>query len=265
MDDGSVDVKHIIDKGEALLAVTGIRRVIDASSQEVPTEQVKESRAMAKTIRGLAKSLVMGEVPPPGKVGSKSYKRLLDELTQSIDVDAMHDQVRSGDLALAWVTAATRGYAFLQSALPKNLYNTQVSTMNLDVNDVDLWNFEELLDLIDQPLRLFNMIATGEIRLSQVQAVRMVYPTLCLCVDESIVDAITDQLVKDKEFELPVSVEFGVATWRGSPITSVPWQSAYAVPAAVRQPSPSAAKSPLAAEAASSTEASLYKAAGLKP
>jgi len=262
--DGEVNTKHVIDKGEALLAVTGIRRVIDRDMTPIDATKLRESRSLYKQCRDLAKSLVLDELGPPAMTGTGSYRKLLDELTQPLDVDAMHDLVRSGDTSLAYVTAASNAYSYLQAKQPKSLFNSQVSTTNLEPSVVELWTFDETFDLIDNPLSVFNRIATGEIVLSQVECIRTCFPTLATAIDECLQDAITDQLVKSKNFELPVSVEFGVATWRGKPVTSVPWQNAYNIPAAVRQPSPSEAKSPLAQESESNTEQSLYKAAGLK-
>lgn len=270
IDQVDTDVKpNVIDPGESLLCVTGVRPVVTKKVETIDAQQRKQARQLPQVLQKLSRQLINDELTAPGQIEPYSYNDLLDALTTGLDEQQLADMVdtiRSGDLGLAYTTVAHRAVQYLQAVLPKSIYQTQASAQNLQISDPDWWGFQEQYELLDNPLSVFDLMASGELRPSHVHCLRTVYPTLGVAIDDALDDAIATEVGRKKSFELPLYVDFGVATWRGDPPSPAPYQNAYAQQQAVKdaQPSSPESKSPLAAEAETSTEAALYKSAGLK-
>jgi hypothetical protein len=83
---------------------------------------------------------------------------------------------------------------------------------------VSVWKFFSALEVLNDPLRVFPLIATGAILKSQVDAMREIYPTLSKEIDAAVYQAIAKKSAASgvrNPFRLPPRAELGVAVWLG--------------------------------------------------
>lgn len=258
-----------VDTGEALLAVVGVEPIISHEVERITAPQRHAAVNILKTLRILARAVINGThvATPPRR--DMSYQSVLRDLTKPFDqeqVERMLAVVGDADVGMAFLTVSHNAFQYLQATLPVSVYQTQASAQNLAVSDPDWWAWQVRYETLDNPLSVFAAIADGSLLPSQVECLKTIYPTLGSAIDHAITDAITDAIALKRSFELPLGAEFGVATWRGDPVSAEPYQDAYVTPAETRQLQPDPGKqSPLAASSLSSAEAATYRSAGVKP
>ena len=237
-----------IDPGEVIIAIVGMRSVVSRSVEKPTQAQLNAIADFPLKIQRLAKKLTAGTLPEKDELPPSKYDEILTDLTMPFDEAQIEKTLGKfpGDAEsmMAAMTVASNGFALLAGVLPKSVYQSVSSTVNLAISDPQWWTFQETFALLNNPLLSFNDICTGEILPSQVTALREIFPTISKAIDVAINAATSEELAKVKSFELPVHVEFGVANWFRTPIDVAPYAASYNMADNKRNitPSPSTAQ-----------------------
>lgn len=206
---------------EVCLAVIGIQPVISRAVDRVSRAQFLEMANFPATLVKMAKSLChdgMVELP----LTHRNYRTMLKELAEPIGMDQVEAMVQAfpaeeHDLAAAFVAFSGQLVQQLQELYPKSQSQSIAGPRQLVPNDVAIWKFVNLLEVVDDPLRVFNLMGTGSLLKTQVQAIRLVYPTLAKAIDTAIDETVTDERAVKKSYELAPRAEIGVRAWKGVP------------------------------------------------
>jgi len=254
-----------IDPGEALYCMTGLGPMLN--DERISAGQVRDALSIGPSVERLARRLVRGESFESAPRSNHSYKTMLDRLTSGLtdlQTATALSKVPDAHVAMAWLHVSKQVYDFLSARFPKVPYVGVVSTVNLEPSDTEWWEFQDTFTLLNDPLSVFLSISDGSVLPSEIAMLELLVPSVLEAIRLAVDAALTVELSRLKSFELPVSVEFGVATLRGAPIEATPYQDAYIVQSATRDiaPTPSKAKSPLAAESESGVERALFHSVG---
>jgi hypothetical protein len=207
----------VIDRGEALLAVVGMRSVVDRSLKYITLEQRERARRLETRVQLLAAQLVNGTLTGAEPPAAVEYDDLLAKLTEPPTPEELEQMIRSlpgedHDDAAAFLDAAGRCYRYLQANLPIMVKRNLLGAENLRPSDLALTTFEFLLEVIDQPMAAFDLMSAGALLRSQGDALKACYPTL----HQSMVDAISGRLAGN-EYD-------GVVCLSLSALTGAPYQ-----------------------------------------
>lgn len=208
---------QVIDRGEALLAIVGMRPVLDRSLTYITVEQRERARRIQTRVELLAAQLINGTLSGDDAPTPVDYDDLLFKLTEPPTPEELEKMIRSlpgedHDDASAFLAAAGNAYRYLQANLPIVVKRNLLGAENLPPSDLALTTFEFLLEVIDKPLATFDIMATGALLRSQGNALKACYPTL----HQAMVQAISGRL-GGNEYD-------GVACLSLSALTGAPYQ-----------------------------------------
>jgi hypothetical protein len=229
-----------IDHVESLLAVVGVRHLVSKEVPFVTKAQTLEATRMSATIEREARAVVRGEFEAV-KLYSVDYdatlRDLYDEWTpKQIEKVVKSLETNAPDMDVAFQAKAKEVLDYLGGIFPRAQYTTFIGSSNVVPNDMAIYAFESVLEVLDEPARIFSFMATGAITKRQVDAFREVYPTIGKAIDEALRDAAADEKAKHPSFELDPTTELGVQRWMGQP--AVPPATAALLQAAVPKPKP---------------------------
>jgi hypothetical protein len=100
---------------------------------------------------------------------------------------------------------------------PISQYQTIAGSTNLQPTDMKKFKFKSVLEMVNEPLRVFELMSTGALLKSQAHAVRTVYPTLSACIDAALMNETVSAKAAKASFELPPRAEYGVKNWLQKP------------------------------------------------
>lgn len=212
-----------VNPGELALATIGVSAIIDGTVPKMGIERQREALGIPNKLQKLAADVVDGQIKRPPMPRAHSYRKLLDRFAQGLQpqhvqelIDAFpHD---ASDMSGAFVLCAQAALQHLQKMFPMSVYSTFTGPQNLTPDDVSVWRFFSQLEVLNDPLRVFPLIATGALLKSQVDGMREIYPTLSREIDTAIYGAIAKKSAgagMRKPFRLSPRAELGVAVWLG--------------------------------------------------
>lgn len=207
----------MIDRGEALVAVVGMRRVIDRSLKYITIEDRERAVRLEAKIDTLAAQLVNGTLPESDPGSPADYDDLLTNLSEPPTVDQLEVMISSlpgedHDDAAAFLAVAGGCWKYLQASLPIVVKRSLYGAQNLPPSGVALTTFEFLLQVIDDPLCVFELMSTGALLRSQGAAVLGCFPS----IHGAIVQAVTERMLGD-ETDGPIAMAL-------SALTGMPYQ-----------------------------------------
>jgi hypothetical protein len=209
---------------EACMAVIGLRTIISRKTERITRATLDRIDGIPKEVNRLARQLVRDELTDTW-YSDLNYKATLSDLARGIDVqqvqdmaDQFPDEYRAVGHALS--LAASQVIADLQKLVPTSVYQTVTGQTSLLPDDMRLWKFVSVLEVLDNPLMVFALMNTGALLRSQAHAVRVVYPTLSAAIDAALFDATVKAKAARKGFELAPRAEVGVKAWMGQPPVS---------------------------------------------
>lgn len=243
----------MIDPGELALATIGVSAIIDGDIPRMGIERQREAYAIPAKLERLAADVVDGDIKRPPMPRPHSYRKLLDHFAKGLQPDQVQSLIAAfphdaSAMSGSFLLCAQNALEHLKKMFPMSVYTTFTGPQNLTPDDVSVWRFFSQLEVLDDPLRVFPLIATGAILKSQVDAVREIYPTLSGQkgstdgIDAAIYAAIAKRSAaapKSKPFRLPPRAELGVAVWLGRRL--VPHQKPDAGPQTPAAPGPQSA------------------------
>lgn len=223
----------MIDKGEVALATIGIVNVIGDTVPKVGKLRLSEMANYERHMNQLATKVVKGELEFTPMDRPHSYDKLLkviSELPRSVNVDAWIDQfdVVDGDLATKFAIAAQHALTDLAAVFPRQTYTTLTGPKALTPPTTQLFQFYSVLDIVNDPVRVYPLIAVGGISPRQRDALKLVFPGISAAVDNSFfgVDGAVIKATAAKtspetgysSFQVPQKAAYGLATWQGKRI-----------------------------------------------
>lgn len=188
------EIPEAVEPGEAMLAVVGLRPLLEKTAARIPADDWKIIYGIAKKCDSLARDLVDGSLKssqPP----SIDYDGLLDAFTEPFDTSALDPMLKEIPLALhdaisSFVGTAAKAMAYLEGKFPISVVKTVCGTVNLPPSDFAIGMFEDLLEVVDKPLNVYGMVAVGRLTSDQALALETIYPELYALIVASIVDRI---------------------------------------------------------------------------
>lgn len=211
-----------INPGELALATIGISAILKGDMPTVGLGRLDDMAAIPKKIVRLASKVCRGKLAYSAYEHEHKYKTLLDRISKPLppaELAALQDKFppEAGDIATGFSIAVQEALRDLKAVFPVSVYKTFAGPKNLEPNAARIGEFLNLLDVVNDPLRVFPLIARGALLKSQARIVRLVYPTFSAAVDAALYAVCAKYRGASPEsnpFQLPPRAEYGVATWR---------------------------------------------------
>jgi hypothetical protein len=215
-----------VDPGELALATIGVSAIIDADIPRMGIERQRQALSIPNKLQKLAADVVDGDIKRPPMPRPHSYRKLLDHFAKGLQPDQIQSLMDAfphdvSDMSGSFLLVAQAALEDLKKLFPMSVYSTFTGPQNLTPDDVSVWRFFSQLEVLDDPLRVYPLIATGALLKSQTMALREIYPTLSDAIDTSVNTAIAKKSAESVtadgtiKYRLPPRAEMGVATWLG--------------------------------------------------
>lgn len=212
-----------INPGELALASIGLSPIIKGDMPKIGLGRLNDMGDIPKQIAKLAGKVCDGELKYQPYAHEHGYRTLLAKLSSPLaqhEIDELIGKfhVEAGDIAAAFAVAVQEAIRDLKEIFPVQVYRTFAGPKNIEPNAEVVFNFLNRLDVVNDPLRVFPLIATGALLKSQAEIVRQVYPTLSAEIDTQLRAAVVKRRAASSErnpYQLPPRAEIGVAKWMG--------------------------------------------------
>jgi hypothetical protein len=212
-----------INPGELALATIGVSKILKGDMPHVGLGRLDEMASIPGKIERLASKVCLGTLTYTPYEHEHKYPTLLERLSKPLkpeELTGMLDEFppEASDIAAGFSIAVQEALRDLKAVFPVSVYRTFAGPKNLEPNAARVGEFLNLLDVVNDPLRIFALIATGALLKSQAQIVRLVYPTFSAGVDAALYAASAKYRAASSEsnpFQLPPRAEYGVKTWMG--------------------------------------------------
>ena len=207
----------MIAEVESCLAVIGLRTGISDKVERITKPTLERIAGFEKEIGRLARDLVNNKLTETF-YSDLNYRAMLRQLAHGVNLkqvqemaDQFPDEYR--DAAHAMTIAASQVIKTLSGMIPTSVYTTVAGPTTLLPDDMKIWKFVSILEVLDNPLMVFPLMNTGALLRSQATAVRQLYPTMSEAIDAAILDATIKAKAAKKSFELAPRAEVGVKNW----------------------------------------------------
>jgi hypothetical protein len=205
-----------IEPAESILAVVGIRPLLTEETERITRPMWNEISALDRTIREQAEALANGSLDRAKAYAQVDYEPTLKAFSappKPAQIEAMLRDIPPGQ-DLPFLAAAARAYNVLRGQYPICVERTVFGVNQLEPGDFALGAFEDLLEVVDQPLNVFGMIESGRLTTKQAATMQAVYPTLypeiAVAVVAACMEKKADQPSWEPDFGRGISVLLGV-------------------------------------------------------
>lgn len=228
----AMDISHIpeIDEAEALFCVVGVRDIVSKTAQRITKSDLGEALRLPWTITRLARAVVNDELTGV-EFSDFNYNATLQSLSEDYKPQHVEDMVARFapadlDLAASFIGLAGNVFTYLQTKIPTSTYATISGDTQLQPNTYAVHSFMSLLEVLDDPLRVFPLMQQGGLLKAQVQIVRELYPSFAAAVDAALTTSILNEKTARASYELPPYAEMGVTRWFGNTAVTPAMQKA---------------------------------------
>ncbi|HUG49871.1 MAG TPA: hypothetical protein VLZ78_02630 [Terrimesophilobacter sp.] len=243
----------MIDAPEALLAITGLGFITGARRADVSEDEIERARKLDAAITTRAKRALTGtpSYKPPTPL---DFKRVLKHLSRIVShQDNVERQQRFPvgyhRLATAYNLMLGQVQAEVLKMLPRQAWDTVAGVQVGVPSDLKIWAFVSIVEVLDDPLQVFDLISTGAITKKQALAVQLVYPTFSQAVSDAFQEVIVGKRGADPAWLPDYRTAHGLAAWQGGSATPASMlarsQEAHAV---ARQKQEAIKQAPVAAD-----------------
>ena len=209
-----------IDPGERWLAVTGVRPLLTEADEGVSAAQRNAAMDLEFRINKLAARVARDDADRADPSEPIDYMALLDRFGTEGGAEEARGQAErtSRDIPIGevghYLAAAARAYNYLRGHYPISVQHSVLGPVSLEPSQLAICYFEDLLEVLDQPLRALDMIGEGRFTSLQAAALKAVYPTLYDTLAGALLHYCTRERGKDPDyvphFERGLSVLLGV-------------------------------------------------------
>jgi hypothetical protein len=211
-----------LDSVEACLAVIGVRPIVSKAVERFTMSKWHEMDALPRRIHDAARSLVSGTMSTKIPLGSFNYRATLEDLSQPFDEQQLIDMAskfppQMHEVTSGFLLKAKAVRAALLAILPISERKTLSGSSVVPPSQMLLRRFVSTLTVLDDPMRVFPLMAAGAILNTQTISVRTIFPSISKVIDEALQESIEIEKGRKKSFELPPRAEIGVSSWLGRP------------------------------------------------
>lgn len=229
----------VLDPAELLFATIGVSPVVNNAIPKITIGKLKEATEIPNRIDELARQIVNSGVKHSPIPREHDYKKLLDRLTKPLpisELEGIHNLFppEETDLATPFQIFVQYAYKIVRDMFPVSVVLNYAGPKNIIPSADKVWKFYSQLSVINDPLRILGLIATGGLLRSQADAVRSLYPTISRYIDSALINAVGDKKMENEKFQLSPTAERGVSVWLGRrlvPYVSPEQRAKEAIPA----------------------------------
>src|SRR5262249_44975819 len=185
-----------IDAVERLLMVVGIDAILSRDVERFGKTKLRRAAGIPDEVSALAGKMVRGDLEPDLTLSDLDWRKAVKELVAGWDVEQVTEMVSRFPpeyqaAASALVIKSVALVKQLSDGLPIAKYQTMTGAKDMVAADVAIFRFSSVLEVVRNPLIVFQLMAGGALLKIQAHAVRTVYPTLSAAIDAAIFNATT--------------------------------------------------------------------------
>lgn len=209
-----------IDPGEAALVVIGLSNIISRDVPKIGVGKLEEIGNVGNRITSLARELAAGELKGKKIPREHSYRALLDRLKRGLSPDEIHELTNkfppeASDVSGPFLVVLPQVMTHLDAIFPTSEYVTFTGPKSMTPPQDAVASFFLQLMVLNDPLLVFNLMATGALLRSQVATVTQFFPTIAPNITAAIYSAIARESAAKVSYKLPPRAAVGVANWLG--------------------------------------------------
>ena len=210
-----------VDPGEAALVVIGLSNIITQDVPKIGVGKLEEIGNVGKRIKSLATELVRGELKGKKVPREHSYRALLDRLKRGMSPQEIHELVakfppEASDVSGPFLVTVQQVMTHLDAIFPTSEYVTFTGPKTMTPPQDAVAAFFLQLMVLNDPMLVFNLMATGALLRSQVATVTQFFPTIAPNITADLYGAIAkESALHGQSWKLPPRVAVGVANWLG--------------------------------------------------
>ena len=196
--------------GEALMAVTGIRHVLDQRPKRITVSDKDRAEMLPREIRRSVRRFVDDDGGPKKipKARKFDYEWALDRLTKAMEpkhLEAIAAMFRPEDASLAaeYMVAVQRVVKYLQDILPIRVEETMAKSINFDPSDTEIARFRRAFDVADDPMVVMRDLELGILVSDQVKHLAVLYPDGYALIKERMASGMAEAMARKKSWSLP--------------------------------------------------------------
>lgn len=209
-----------------MLAVIGLKPIISREVEEISTETLDRMDKVDEEIASLAKGVVRGQKVTPPQYAPFDPQKAINDLAAGWDVNQVAKMiqrfpVRFQAIGTALIVKSQEVIKQLMEGYPIAQYETLSGAINLKPTDLKRFKFKSVLELVNDPIRVFEFMSTGALNKAQAHAVRTVYPTLSACIDAALFnETASAKATKGADWQIPYRQSYGIKKWLQKPAIS---------------------------------------------
>lgn len=214
----------VIDPGEAALVVIGLSNVLKRDVPKIGVEKLREIGRVGKDVSAKARDLVAGKLRGKPIPREHSYRALLDRLSRNMSPEEIQGLVdrfppEASAVSGPFLLVVQQAVAHLKQIFPTSEYVTFTGPRSMTPPDDAVFEFFNRLLVLNAPLVVFDLMASGALLPSQALAVQEFFPTLSKAIKSAVYDAVTKAKAAKASYRLPSRVTVGLDAWLGNPTT----------------------------------------------
>ena len=215
---------EVIDPVEAMLAVIGVSPIVSHEVEQVTPEQWERARDLEFEINKRAHELVAGQTPHASDPPRAPYMRTLRDLTtpyQPAQVEQMLESLPPEMTGLEgqFAALAQKAFFFLGSQLPRQATANSAGWTQLKPPERLFDRFLALMLVLDDPLQVFDLAASGRLLSSQVGAIRAVMPSVLDHMQLSTARELRAERARNHASRVPYHIDIGIQRLLGKDLT----------------------------------------------
>lgn len=210
----------MISQGELALAQMGVSSIIDGEAPKMGIMRIENALALPKRIPELARQAVRGKLKYYPEKRKHKYTDLLERMAANLPQEEIQQLVElfpseAHAMASEFSIIIQHTLESLKQLIPVSTITSFTGPRSILPSDDRLWKFFNQLELLNDPLKVFNMISVGALLKSQSEAVQEIYPTVSDEITKSLYEAVAEAVTEKEGFRLAPRVEYGLGNWLG--------------------------------------------------
>lgn len=214
--------------GEALLAVTGIRGILERTPKRITMADKDAAERLPREIRRSIRRFLDDEGGPRkvSRIAPFDYQWALEHIQAALEphhVEAIAESFRPEDheVAADYLRVAQNVIHYLQSILPIRTEETMSQSFSLDPSDTEIARFRRAYDVANDPMVILrDMEGSGALIPEQVNHLKMCYPDLHGFIQARMGTGLAEAMARHRKgWKLSyrrdrlVQILFGTTTW----------------------------------------------------
>jgi hypothetical protein len=209
-----------LDPGELALASIGVTALINDEVPKFGKGKIQAALDIPAELPKLARQLMAGELHSKPAKRTGNYRKLLDRLAKPMspaEVEALVSRFppEATDMSGPFVVSCQAAWARLADLFPVSVIESFTGPTNITPTDDVVWKFFNQLQILDDPRRVYELMGSGALLRSQVEALKGVYPTISAAVETSIYEAVASAKAMRSSYQVPPSVDVGIKVFLG--------------------------------------------------